>query len=53
MASQLEHFGGVVEALGDGLPRRRRPGEPGGAAILKKDKYVSLLTSEIISNFKY
>ena len=37
MARQLEHVAGGVEPLGDGLPRRGRPGEPGGAAVLKNE----------------
>ena len=34
LARQLEHVGGGVEPLRDGLPRLRRPGEPGGATVL-------------------
>ena len=37
MARQLEHVAGGVEPLGYGLPRRGRPGEPGGAAVLKNE----------------
>ena len=34
LARQLEHVGGGVEPLRDGLPRLRRPGETGGAPVL-------------------
>ena len=34
LARQLEHVGGGVETLRDGLPRLRRPGETGGATVL-------------------
>ena len=34
LTGQLEHVGGGVEALGDGLPCLRGPGVPRGAAVL-------------------
>ena len=34
LARQLEHVGGGVEPLRDGLPRLRRPGETSGAPVL-------------------